>query len=74
VAVVAFTDESPNDGVAVAMGTPAATVAALESALMSLQKTPGGQQLLKDTFSAEGFEAAPRMGYRALYRVALASL
>jgi phosphonate transport system substrate-binding protein len=30
--------------------------------------------LLKDIFNADRFEPAPRMGYRALYRVALASL
>ncbi|MBI3180646.1 MAG: phosphate/phosphite/phosphonate ABC transporter substrate-binding protein [Myxococcales bacterium] len=72
--VVAFTDESPNDGVAVAMSTPAAVVTALERSLLSLHSTSEGARLLKDTFEAEQFEPAPRMGYRALYRVALASL
>jgi phosphonate transport system substrate-binding protein len=30
--------------------------------------------VLQECFHADKFELAPRMGYRALYRVALASL
>ncbi|NBD14494.1 MULTISPECIES: phosphate/phosphite/phosphonate ABC transporter substrate-binding protein [Corallococcus] len=72
--LLAYTDEAPNDGVPVAMGLPAPLVASLESALLGLQSTPDGQALLRDIFNADRFEVAPRMGYRALYRVALASL
>lgn len=72
--VVAFTDESPNDGVAVAVGLGTSTVALLEKVFTSFQESESGRALLKDTFAAERFETAPRMGYRALYRVALASL
>ncbi|NOK14674.1 phosphate/phosphite/phosphonate ABC transporter substrate-binding protein, partial [Corallococcus exercitus] len=72
--LLAYTDEAPNDGVPVAMGLPAPLVAALEAALLGLTATPDGQALLRDIFNAERFEVAPRMGYRALYRVALASL
>ncbi|RKG51573.1 phosphate/phosphite/phosphonate ABC transporter substrate-binding protein [Corallococcus sp. AB011P] len=72
--LLAYTDEAPNDGVPVAMGLPVPLVAALETALLGLQSTPDGQALLRDIFNAERFEVAPRMGYRALYRVALASL
>jgi phosphonate transport system substrate-binding protein len=72
--VLAFTDEAPNDGVAVAMNAPATLVAELEKALLGLHTTEEGRQLLEQCFHAERFEAAPRMGYRALYRVALASL
>lgn len=72
--VVAFTDESPNDGVAVSMSVPAPTVQALEKALLELPGSDEGRVLLKELFNAEAFEVAPRMGYRALYRVALASL
>ncbi|RKH18873.1 phosphonate ABC transporter substrate-binding protein, partial [Corallococcus praedator] len=72
--LLAYTDEAPNDGVPVAMGLPAPLVASLESALLGLPATPDGQALLRDIFNAERFEVAPRMGYRALYRVALASL
>jgi phosphonate transport system substrate-binding protein len=72
--VVTFTDEAPNDGVAVSMSTPQALVMALEKALMALEASKEGSQLLRETFNAERFEPAPRMSYRALYRVALASL
>jgi phosphonate transport system substrate-binding protein len=72
--VVAFTDESPNDGVAVSMAVPAPTVLELEKVLLEMPGSDEGKGLLKDLFNAEAFEVAPRMGYRALYRVALASL
>lgn len=72
--VIAFTDEAPNDGVAVSMSTPAQVVTDLEKALTGMHQAAGGEQVLKDCFHAERFELAPRMGYRALYRVALASL
>lgn len=72
--VVAFTDESPNDGVAVAMSATTPQVAELERTMMALADSPAGAEILKETFAAERFELAPRMGYRALYRVALASL
>ena len=72
--VIAFTEESPNDGVAVSMSAPAPLVMDLEKMLLSLHEAPAGAEILKDTFHAEKFEVAQRMGYRALYRVALASL
>jgi phosphonate transport system substrate-binding protein len=72
--VLGFTDEAPNDGVAVAMGVASAVVTDLEKVLLGLQATNPGAAILKDCFHAEKFELAPRMGYRALYRVALASL
>lgn len=74
VKVVAVTEESPNDGVAVAMSTPADVTADLERVFLALHESPEGAAALKDTFNADKFETAPRMGYRALYRVALASL
>lgn len=72
--VVAFTEDSPNDGVAVSMTMSPQRVAELEKTLLGLHQTAEGQDILKETFNAERFEVAPRMGYRALYRVALASL
>ncbi|MCY1020419.1 phosphate/phosphite/phosphonate ABC transporter substrate-binding protein [Pyxidicoccus sp. MSG2] len=72
--LIAYTDEAPNDGVPVAMGLPPELVGTLESSLLGLQASAEGQALLKDIFNADRFEPAPRMGYRALYRVALASL
>ena len=72
--VIAVTEESPNDGVAVAMSTPNEVMADLERVFLQLHDSPEGAAILKETFNAEKFESAPRMGYRALYRVALASL
>lgn len=72
--VIAFTDEAPNDGVAVSMSASAALVSELERALLTIHQTSDGQQVMAECFHAEKFELAPRMGYRALYRVALASL
>ncbi len=74
ISVVAFTEETPNDGVAVSVTAPIPTVKALEASLLKLQGSEEGSQLLRDIFNAERFEPAPRMGYRALYRVALSSL
>ena len=72
--VLGYTEETPNDGVAVSMGAASATVTELEKTLLALHQSPAGVALLKDCFHADKFELAPRMGYRALYRVALASL
>lgn len=72
--VVAFTDEAPNDGVAVSMSLSPSVVTQLEKTLLALQDSASGAAALKDTFHMDRFEAAPRLGYRALYRVALASL
>lgn len=72
--VIAFTEEAPNDGVALSMSAPLDTAQALEKTLLGLHESPEGVALLRDIFNAERFETAPRLGYRALYRVALASL
>lgn len=73
VAVVALTEESPNDGVAVSMGVQPAVITALEKTLLQMHGNDKSG-LLKDVFNAERFESAPKMGYRALYRVALATV
>jgi phosphonate transport system substrate-binding protein len=72
--VLGFTEESPNDGLAVAMGSAPDLLQRLEQAFLQLHAGGPGQSLLEDIFNAERFEPAPRMGYRALYRVALSSL
>ena len=72
--VLTFTDESPNDGVAVSMSMNGPMVTELEKAMLAMKDSSAGEQVLKDLFHADKFEPAPRMGYRALYRVALASL
>lgn len=72
--VVAFTDEAPNDGVVCSMNAPPELMRELEKAILEMHSSPDGAALLKDVFHAERFEPAPRLGYRSLYRVALATL
>lgn len=72
--VVAFTAESPNDGVAGAMSAPASVLTELERVLLGMHQDAQGRDVVLQAFRCERFEVAPRMGYRALYRVALASL
>lgn len=72
--LVAYTDESPNDGVVVQATLPAETVQGVEKALMGLSGNVIGERILKELFRADGFEPAPRAAYRALYRLALTSL
>ncbi|WP_224247348.1 phosphate/phosphite/phosphonate ABC transporter substrate-binding protein [Hyalangium gracile] len=72
--LIAYTEEAPNDGVPVAMSVSPELASKLESTMLGLGESEEGKHLLKNVFSADRFEPAPRMGYRALYRVALASL
>jgi phosphonate transport system substrate-binding protein len=69
---IAFTDEAPNDGVALAPFTPPVLVRAIEQAFIGASELPMGPDVLK-LFHAESFEVAPKNGYRALY-LALRSL
>lgn len=72
--LVSLTEAAPNDGVVVAMAVAPETVVALEKAVLSLGEHPEGRELLSGIFRADGFEPTPRLSYRALYRVALASV
>ena len=72
--LVDYTEETPNEGISVSMQTDPSLVAVLERELLALGEGAEGAELLRDIFNAEAFERAPRMGYRSLYRIALASL
>jgi len=72
--VLALSDEIPNDGVLVAPEADPGAAFALEQSLLTLELEDDGAELLKDVFSVDRFESAPPLGYRALYRVAMASL
>jgi len=72
--LIAYTEEAPNDGVPVGTSVAPELVGSLERALLGLHESEDGKRLLAEIFAMERFESAPRMGYRALYRVALASL
>ena len=71
---VATTDEAPNDGVCLAASVTPEAASALEAAFLGMGQSPDGQLLLHEVFNLDGFEPAPKMGYRALYRVALRTL
>ena len=64
---LAFTDEAPNDGVALAPFTPPLLVRALEQAFIGVDELPMGPDLL-ELFHAQRFELAPKNGYRSLYQ------
>ncbi|HVE86955.1 MAG TPA: PhnD/SsuA/transferrin family substrate-binding protein, partial [Myxococcales bacterium] len=72
--VIAFTDEAPNDGVVCSMSMAPEVMRAMEKVILEMHDSADGAALLRDVFHAEKFEPAPRLGYRALYRVALATL
>jgi phosphonate transport system substrate-binding protein len=72
--VLAWSDEIPNDGVLVAPEADPEAAFALEQSLLTMELEDDGPQLLQDVFSVDRFESAPPLGYRALYRVAMASL
>jgi phosphonate transport system substrate-binding protein len=72
--VVGFTQDAPNDGVVMTLALDVDSADALERSFLELPQTPAGQGILTEIFNAERFEAAQRFGYRALYRVALATL
>ncbi len=71
---IAFTESVPNDGVVVSVSTAPDVTAALERVLLSVHQSGEGRSVLEQVFHIERFEPSPRLGYRALYRVALASL
>lgn len=73
-AVLALTQEVPNAGVAVAACLSDPLEGTLERLFLDLSGSEDGRALLSEVFHADGFEKAPRLGYRALYRVALAGL
>jgi phosphonate transport system substrate-binding protein len=72
--VIALTDVAPNDGIVVSHSATPQLLADVERVLSSMHLHSAGQSILASCFRAERFEPAPRLGYRALYRVALASL
>ncbi len=70
--VIAFTEESPTDGVAASAHLAPHLAAALERAFLAAASAHGA--VLRDIFKVERFEVAPPSSYRALYKVALASV
>ncbi len=71
--VVAFTDETPNDGVVLAPYVSAELRRALTTTLSTAAEKPEGRALLQEVFHVDAFEPAPPGSYRALY-VALRQL
>jgi phosphonate transport system substrate-binding protein len=65
--LIEMTDDVPGDAIAVAKKEDAPAV---QKAFLHLANEKLGQRLLKELFHAERFEAAPPMGYKALYAVA----
>ena len=72
--VLAYSSESPNDGVVLSPRIDDPTATALERAFLELGASSEGQDILSDVFQAERFEAAPKGSYRALYDLVFAAL
>lgn len=58
VTVFAWSDEIPNDGVAVAGDLPADLIQAITDAFLAIAETPEGQQALFDVYSIDGLVPA----------------
>jgi phosphonate transport system substrate-binding protein len=72
-AVVAYTAESPNDGVVLSGRINHRVGSAVIGALLEMHGTDAGQTLLQRTFRIDRFEPAPPGSYRSLYRLALST-
>jgi phosphonate transport system substrate-binding protein len=72
--VIAFTGESPNDGIAASRFAEPRVLDALSSALLAMNQAPEGRGLLQRAFRVDGFEVSPANGYKQLYRTAVATL
>jgi phosphonate transport system substrate-binding protein len=72
--VIAYTEEVPNSGLVTSSRLPAATATALTAAMQALNGRPDGAWLLSQIFGMEAFEPAPKLGYRALYKLAVATV
>jgi phosphonate transport system substrate-binding protein len=70
----AFTEEVPNSGLVASGGVGPDARGAVRDALKSLKTSENGLWLLEQLFQMDDFEDAPKMGYHALYRLAVASL
>jgi phosphonate transport system substrate-binding protein len=73
-AVVAVSEESPNDGVVVSPALGSEGQGGLTRALLQMHESPAGRTSLSRAFRVDKFEVAPTGGYRALYKLAVAAL
>jgi phosphonate transport system substrate-binding protein len=71
---IAFTEEVPNSGLVASPRAEPTGCAAVRAALKGLKTSPDGLWLMEQLFQMDDFEDAPKMGYHALYRLAVASL
>lgn len=71
--LVAYTQESPNDGVVLSASLDRGVAARVTEAMLQLHTTGEGLAALTKTFRIERFEPSPAGGYRSLYRLALAA-
>jgi phosphonate transport system substrate-binding protein len=69
--LIAYTRETPNDGVVLSGKAGRDVGVAIASALLELHTSDEGLAVLKRAFRVDRFDAAPAGGYRSLYRLAL---
>jgi phosphonate transport system substrate-binding protein len=66
--VVAWTDEAPTDGIALAPLTSPSLCATLSRALLRGWETAAGKLALEQVFNTSRFQASPPQAYRALHQ------
>jgi phosphonate transport system substrate-binding protein len=74
VKVIAFTDAVPNSGLVASPRVTPDLIKRVTQALKTLHDAVDGPFLLEQLFQMDEFEDAPKLGYHALYRLAVASL
>jgi phosphonate transport system substrate-binding protein len=74
VKIIAYTEAVPSSGLVTSNRADLDVIERLKKAMTSLGTTAQGAWLVEHVFQVDSFEPAPRMGYRALYKLAVATL
>lgn len=72
--IIAYSRECPNDGVVAGPGLASEQQVALQCALLALERTVPGQQLIQEVFGAERLEESPPGSYRQLHETVFKAL
>ena len=72
-ALIAYSEESPNDGVVLSSAVKPGDASTVTDALLALHDTAEGKALLTRTFRIDRFDTAQAGGYRSLYRLVFAA-
>jgi phosphonate transport system substrate-binding protein len=71
VEVLAFTEETPNDGIALGRAVEESDAVRLMDFFLGLAGSASGRWMLREVFNVDAFAPSPKMGYRCLFRLAV---